>query len=114
MAGQPAADTILGPLLLAALADSTSMLHAAQMHEVRSLVEQTFHGMGADPASTPLESILVRDGYYCGRRFDCDGMQAVWFIEENEIKFYGRDGSVQCVCRPTAARREHSAPRRAA
>jgi hypothetical protein len=115
MVGRLAADTNVGGLFCAAiLADSTSMLHAAQMHEVRMLVEQTFHGLGAAPDSTPLESILVRDGYYCGRRFDCDGMQAVWFVEENEIKFYGRDGSVQCVCRPSAPRHGQPQHRRVA
>lgn len=88
--------------------------HATQMLEIRALVEQTFLGLGAAPDSTPLESILVRDGYYCGRRFDCDGMQAVWFAEENEIKFYGRDGRVQCVCRPSAPRRKTAGSRRAA
>jgi hypothetical protein len=88
--------------------------HATPMLEIRRLVEQTFRGLGADPDSTLLESILVRDGYYCGRRFDCDGMQAVWFAEENEIKFYGRDGRVQCVCQPSASRRQPSGDRRAA
>jgi len=40
------------------------------------------------------ESILLNDGYYCGRRFEYDGLNAIWFIEENEIKYYDRDGTL--------------------
>ncbi|MEQ8788089.1 MAG: hypothetical protein RIC55_17405 [Pirellulaceae bacterium] len=89
------------------------MTHSEQMHEVRTIVENTLLELGAGADSEPLESILIRNGYYCGRRFDRDGIQAVWFIEENEIKFYGKDGSVQHVCRPAAAHR-HAPQRRVA
>ncbi|WP_197442414.1 hypothetical protein [Lignipirellula cremea] len=41
---------------------------------------------------------MIRDGYYCGRKMRCDGLQAIWFVEENEIKFYDRDGAVASVC----------------
>lgn len=34
------------------------------------------------------ESLLLRKGCYCGRRFEADGAYAVWFLEENEVKFY--------------------------
>jgi len=85
--------------------DYAPMTHAELMHEVRHIVENTLQKLGARADSEPLESIRMHNGYYCGRRFDCDGIQAVWFIEENEIKFYGKDGSVKHVCRPAAAHR---------
>jgi len=40
------------------------------------------------------ENILIRDEMYCGRRFRSGGYQAIWFIEEDEIKFYAQGGAV--------------------
>jgi hypothetical protein len=40
------------------------------------------------------EAILIRGGAYCGRRFECNGGSAVWFIEENQIKYYGATGEL--------------------
>ncbi len=46
--------------------------------------------------------MLIRDGFFCGRRFVSDGLEAVWFIEENEVKFYDRDGKVVQVVHPVS------------
>jgi len=59
---------------------------------IRNLVSQTFEQLGID--GEPRETILIRDGNYCGRRFETDSAAAVWFVEEGEIKFYGTDGAV--------------------
>ena len=40
------------------------------------------------------ESILIRDGFYCGRRFDLGTHRAVWFLEEDEVKIYGSGGEL--------------------
>ena len=74
------------------------MLHAHQVDTVRRLVRQTFQAHGVETDDAVLEKILVRDGFYCGRCFSCDGMRAVWFIEENSVKFYRRDGSFLDAC----------------
>ena len=29
---------------------------------------------------------MIRNGFYCGRRFDAGDHEAVWFIEEDELK----------------------------
>ena len=42
----------------------------------------------------PLEALLIREGYFCGRRFSLGEHQAVWFIEENQIKLFGPEGQV--------------------
>lgn len=34
------------------------------------------------------ETVLIRDGHYCGHKFSNDQLDAVWFIEEDEIKIY--------------------------
>jgi hypothetical protein len=43
------------------------------------------------------ESILIRDDFYCGRRFRTANYTAVWFTEQDELKIYRVDGGLQCV-----------------
>ena len=78
------------------------MAHIPHVERVRQLVLDTLQQLGADLTQRPRETILVRAGYYCGRRFDCDGFQATWFFEEQQVKFHGRDGSLVKVCHPFA------------
>ena len=54
--------------------------------------------LGANPLCDTVETILIRDGCYCGRRLECDGLRAVWFVEENQLKFFHRDGSLTAAC----------------
>jgi hypothetical protein len=44
-----------------------------------------------DPAS---EAMLIRDGFFCGRRFRFTNYHAVWFLEEDELKIRDAQGSV--------------------
>lgn len=53
------------------------------------------HGGNGDtlPIGVPFrESILIRDGFYCGRRFHAPGHEAVWFLEEDQLKIASDDG----------------------
>ena len=43
------------------------------------------------------ESLVVRDEFYCGRSFQTTSHRAVWFIEEDELKIHGPDGTVVAV-----------------
>ena len=43
------------------------------------------------------ESILIRDGFYCGRQFDAGTHRAVWFMEEDELKISTADGRWVCT-----------------
>ena len=84
------------------------MSHAQRLHAIREVVRASFAELGADPQSPMSEHILIRDDLYCGRRFRCDRLQAVWFIEEDEIKIYGADNTVVRVLHgshPPARRR---------
>jgi hypothetical protein len=66
--------------------------------QIRSLVESKLSALDRGPKCEVLrEKILIRDGNYCGHRFMHGGVQAVWFIEENQIKIYGPNGRVQEV-----------------
>ena len=51
----------------------------------------------ADGSPILSESILIRDGFYCGRRFELGSHRAVWFLEEDVLKIYSRQGELQCV-----------------
>jgi hypothetical protein len=74
-------------------------MHYAQLTDaVRRHARRRMESLGANPLCDTVETILVRDGYYCGRRLECDGMSVVWFVEENQLKFYHRDGSVTATC----------------
>jgi hypothetical protein len=70
------------------------MTHSSQLERIRQFVQHTFGQLAGESSPSVRETILVRDGQYCGRRFSTETLHAVWFVEENELKFYGQDGSV--------------------
>lgn len=73
------------------------MNHCQQMLHVRQCVHESFRRISAslvDPPGSWTETILIHDGYYCGRCFECDGLKAIWFVEEDQVKIYDRNGSV--------------------
>ena len=39
-------------------------------------------------------TFLIRDGHCAGQRFLFDGVQAVWLIVENVVRFYDEKGRV--------------------
>lgn len=71
--------------------------------KVKELVYEKLRGLGADLDVNRRETLLIRDGAYCGHRYCVDSLQAVWFIEEDEIKFYGQDGRVIDHMHPSTA-----------
>ncbi|MCE9527720.1 MAG: hypothetical protein K8R36_16890 [Planctomycetales bacterium] len=64
------------------------MHHAQRIEEIRRQVIDTFSRMEVREPDQFQESILIRKGSYCGRRFEADGAYAIWFLEEDEVKFY--------------------------
>ncbi len=80
----------------------TLMHHAQHTFQVRQFITEAFVDLGARPESPVRETILIRNAQYCGRRFDRDGFQAIWFVEEGEVKFYGPDGLLLRVSSPSA------------
>jgi hypothetical protein len=69
------------------------MTNALKLERVRQLLHGWYRNQtGAEP---PLrEAILVRDGFYCGRRFILGDYQATWFVEEDEVKIASRNGTI--------------------
>jgi hypothetical protein len=76
-------------------------MHQAQRTErVRRIVCKAFIELGAAEPLDVRETILIRDGSYCGRRFEVDTACAIWFVEENQVKVYRDDGGVACLIQP--------------
>lgn len=73
---------------LASFADTNDMPHAQRIDEIRRQVTETFARMEVSEPDQFRESILIRKGSYCGRRFEAEGAYAIWFLEEDEVKFY--------------------------
>lgn len=68
---------------------------------VRELISEKFGQFGEISDEPPEETLLIRDGHFCGRRFTRDQHTAVWFVEENEIKFFDADGALRATIRVT-------------
>ena len=63
--------------------DSKNTLYCSfcgkSQHEVRKLI--------AGP------TVFICDEFYRGRRFRCDQISAVWFMEEDQVKIHAPDGT---------------------
>ena len=70
------------------------MQHAQLLERVRHIVRTKFTDLGVPSLEEFCETILVRDGYYCGRCFICGDYKAVWFIEEQLLKISCRHTGV--------------------
>lgn len=64
------------------------------VERIRLVIAQQLSQMGATGTDSVGESILIRNGLFCGRKFRCSGYQVVWFIEEDEIKFFSPCGDL--------------------
>ncbi|MFP6751908.1 MAG: hypothetical protein VB855_09550 [Pirellulaceae bacterium] len=70
------------------------MQNDRQTNDVRNHVRGVFLQHGADPQDPIEEAILIRDDFYCGRRFRCGPLEAVWFVEEDQLKIYNQQGVI--------------------
>lgn len=84
------------------------MRHSELLNQIRGRVSQALAAMGV--ATTDMsETILIRDGHYCGRRFQAEQGHAVWFLEENQIKVYLTDGQVIVLAPEEGSEQERKA-----
>ena len=51
-----------------------------------------------DSSANILETTLIRNGTFCGRRFSLGGFSVVWFQEEGQIKLYSPSGTLEKSC----------------
>jgi hypothetical protein len=68
----------------------------------------------ADLSERMRETLLVRNGVYCARRFTIDGYTLTWFVEENQVKLTGPDGKLLAATSTLAFIHGQSSGRRAA
>lgn len=61
--------------------------------------DQHSEELGPDGSLIHRESMLIRDEFFCGRKFHAQHYTAVWFIEENVLKIHRADGSLELVLR---------------
>jgi len=73
------------------------MTNSQRLSSVRSALRQWISERQPDAADlheAASEAMLIRDGFFCGRRFRFTNYQAVWFLEEDELKIRDAQGSV--------------------
>ena len=79
---------------------SIPLMYETRAQTIRRLIGQTFQELGSPSTDPPRETLLIRNGTYCGHLFRRDDLRAVWFIEENQLKFYGADGCLIRAVQP--------------
>lgn len=91
------------------------MPHVELTQHVRHLVAEAFARANMSQPDEFSESILIKAGNYCGRRFQGTGGHAVWFVEENQVKLYSADGKLmQVISTLTPTVQPNAAPLRRA
>lgn len=70
------------------------MGHHDKVEKIRSFVRETLIKLGAAKVEEISETMLIRDGFFCGWRFEAGTLAAVWFVEEAEVKFLSENGAV--------------------
>ncbi len=70
------------------------MSNVASSDKVRQAVAWHLQCLGARETCSMHETILIRNGLFCGRKFRCEEYEVVWFDEEDEIKFFGPCGQM--------------------
>jgi len=65
-----------------------------QFTPIRQAVLDCVSGLGIPDPVITRTAFMIRDGYCVGQRFLFDGIQAVWLMAENVIRFYGDDGEL--------------------
>jgi hypothetical protein len=59
---------------------------------LNQLLARTFAELGA--TGSVIRTILLRDRYFVGHKFRCDGIQAVWLAGGSVVEFYDEGGAL--------------------
>jgi hypothetical protein len=70
------------------------------LERIRAAISGELLALGVSDLAELRETILIRDGLFCGRKFRCCGHSVVWFMEENQIKFFGPAGNLLRTASP--------------
>lgn len=82
------------PLDRSPLLEAQTLPTLPLVESVRQAVLTEFEQRGQPGVSARglRESILIRNGYYAGRRFSCGDLSAVWWASSGEIVFLAGQG----------------------
>jgi len=61
---------------------------------MRAAIATQLQQLGVQSPIDLHETLLISNGLFCGRKFQCDGHLVVWFIEEDEVKFFSPFGEL--------------------
>ncbi len=64
------------------------------VERIRQAIAWQLGSLGVRDASNMHETILIHNGLFCGRKFLCEDYEVVWFLEEDEIKFFSPCGDL--------------------
>lgn len=70
------------------------MTNSQRLQIVRQRIAEWLTTEGFSVPEEIRESILIRDGFYCGRRFEMDDCSAVWFTEDDQVKIYDGESNL--------------------
>lgn len=77
--------------------------------QVRETIRQLLVAQGARFNGKQEESLLIRDGAFCGHRISLDGYRAVWFVEEDQVKLFDPAGHLLMSTQPSLASQTRAA-----
>lgn len=61
---------------------------------MRSAIANQMNSMGVSKNCELHETLLIRDGLFCGRKYQYDGYTIVWFLEEDQLKIFSPVGEL--------------------
>lgn len=74
------------------------MINETPVEKTRRAISNHLEMLGANNAESLHETMLIHNGLFCGRKFKCDEYEVVWFLEEDEIKFFSPVGELLKAC----------------
>ncbi len=70
------------------------MTNSQRLYAVRRLLAHWAGDQTDVDTSSLCESVLIRSGFYCGRRFQFGPYHAIWFMEEDQVKIHDPSGQI--------------------
>ena len=101
------------PIALA-ITHGMTMSFSSPIERMRAAIACQLEQFGVQDTAEMHETLLIRNGLFCGRKFQCSGHMVVWFIEEDEVKFFSPCGdmlkatsAVECLARYAGQEQVH-------
>lgn len=70
------------------------MENQAPVEKARQAIAWHLGSLGVNQPENMREALLIHNGLFCGRKFQCEEYEVLWFLEEDEIKFFSPVGDL--------------------